>query len=135
MRLRFGELPENHIFLYLVRPFVESCFKLITWLIVIATLEVAADLTGSRSIGIVWGVAYLLVLWFVQSFVDWVFSLKSLRPPVAKVAAKSWLGTSLSGVKWIVITAIWLAAIFATQLAVENTIKAVVQFQKLNAQP
>jgi hypothetical protein len=49
MRLRFGELPEDHIFLYLVRPFVENCFKLITWLIVIATLQVAADLTGSRS--------------------------------------------------------------------------------------
>ncbi|MGX0961818.1 hypothetical protein AB7M63_002267 [Bradyrhizobium japonicum] len=79
MKLRFGEFPKEHHFLLIARPFVEWTFKFFGWLIVVAILQFAQDRTGNQVLLYVKWFAYLLVLLFIGSFVDWIFSFKRYK--------------------------------------------------------
>jgi hypothetical protein len=96
MKIRFGEFPEEHHFLQIMRPFVEWTFKFFGWLVILSTVQFAQERTGSQVLLYVKWFAYLLILGFTSTFVDWILSFKRYRTvsgakliEVATASAKS----------------------------------------------
>jgi hypothetical protein len=126
MQFNFGELPDEHSFLYGVRPLVDWSFKVITWLGIAATFQIAAEVTNSRYLWAIYIIAYLLVLLFLQSLLSWLFQLKRHRTApkticsttnatrVRRIAAKAGALT-----RYALGFLIWWVLIFAMQTAVK----------------
>jgi hypothetical protein len=79
MKIRFGEFPEEHHFLQIMRPFADWTFKFFGWLVIIATVQFAQERTGSQVLLYVKWLSYLLILGFIGAFVDWVLSFKRYK--------------------------------------------------------
>jgi hypothetical protein len=79
MKIRFGEFPEEHHFLQIMRPFVEWTFKFFGWLVIVSTVQFAQERTGSQVLLYVKWLSYLLILGFIGTFVDWILSFKRYR--------------------------------------------------------
>jgi hypothetical protein len=79
MKIRFGEFPEEHHFLQIMRPFVEWTFKFFGWLVIISTVQFAQERTGSQVLLYVKWFSYLLILGFIGAFVDWILSFKKCK--------------------------------------------------------
>jgi hypothetical protein len=79
MKLRFGEFPEDHHFLLIVRPIVEGCFRFLGWLVVLATLQFAYLKTESKTILSLAVFFELLILAYVGAFVDLILKFRRYR--------------------------------------------------------
>lgn len=79
MKIRFGEFPEEHHFLQIMRPFADWTFKFFSWLVIISTVQFVQERTGSQVLLYVKWFSYFLILGFVGAFVDWVFSFKKYK--------------------------------------------------------
>lgn len=127
MKINRFILPDEDPFLFPVRPIVENSFKIITWLGIAATFQIAATVTHSWYLWGVCGFAYLLILFYLQSFIDWMWKIRSDRSPVKVAQGKrSTLGNFLRRVMG---TVIWLALGAGMQNMITNAIAAIVEFQ------
>lgn len=136
MKINRFNLPDEDPFLYPVRPLVENSFKLITWLGVAATFQIAASATGSSYLWVVCGFAYLLILLYLQAFLDWFWKIRSDRS-LKKSAAKA---STPAGpiplfqkmgilLRRVLGTVIWLALMVTMQNVVTSAIAAIIVFQ------
>jgi hypothetical protein len=84
-----------------------------------------------------WILAYLLVLVFLQAFLDWLFTFKrpsklgSMGVISPRAAGKKWR----SGIVWVIATAFWLAIGVGMQNAVSYAVGTIVAFQKNHDKP
>jgi hypothetical protein len=95
MKIRFGEFPEKHHFLQIMRPFVEWTFKFFGWLVIISTLQFAEERTGSQVLLYVKWFSYLLILGFIGTFVDWILSFKRYRT----ISGKKLASLAIAGIE------------------------------------
>jgi len=93
MKIRFGEFPEEHHFLQIMRPFVEWMFKFFGWLVIISTVQFVQERTGSVVLFYVKWFSYFLILGFLGAFVDWVFSFRRYRT----ISGKRLAGIAMAG--------------------------------------
>jgi hypothetical protein len=126
MKINRFILPDEDPFLFPVRPIVENSFKIIMWLGIAATFQIAATVTRSWYLWGVCGLAYLLILFYLQSFIDWIWKIRSDRSPVKVTQGKRSAGTFLRRVMG---TVIWLALGAGMQNVITNAIAAIVEFQ------
>jgi hypothetical protein len=116
---------------------VDGVFKVIAWLALAATIQVAAEATQSVLLWILCAIAYLMIMFYLQTFVSWLSharlngsasSLRELRPgnnsKLAAIRGLSRLGLPVIGV------AIWLAVILGMQTTIGKSAQAIVEFQK-----
>jgi hypothetical protein len=124
MEIRFGKFPDDHHFIQITRPIVEQSFKVLGWLVVIATLRFAYFKTNSATILYVEWFFELLMLAYVGAFVDWVLSFKRnlKNRSDAVVVRKRWHW-------WLVILATIVLVGIANTL-VERIISAFLEFQQ-----
>jgi hypothetical protein len=138
MQFKFGEFPDDHGFLFSVRPLVDWSFKLISWLGITATFEIAAKLTGSPYLWTIYVIAHLLVLLFLYSFIDWLWQIKLPRqapkklPAVATTSsrAKRWIHKGRILVVVVLSVVVWGSLMGVMQIVVDQTVSAIVEFQK-----
>ena len=71
-----GELPDDHVFFSVIRPLVEGVFKFVSWLIITATLGVVAGLTRNIWLWAMYGACHLLLIFFLQTFFNWLFLMR-----------------------------------------------------------
>jgi hypothetical protein len=130
MEFKFGELPDDHVFLTRVRSLVDWTFKLIAWLALCATLQVAAQTTGSPYICGLSILAYLMIFFFCQSFLDWLWHLKRYTKKEKPTTAPKPPGRLKRWSKFAIAGIVWLLLIQLQQRAVSEAIGALVSFQK-----
>jgi hypothetical protein len=129
MELRFGELPDDHVFLTRVRSLVDWSFKLIAWLLLCATLQVGAQATGNAYIWTLAILANILIYFFCQSALDWIWHLKRYkqrdeRPKETKLLNKFFRWTRI-----IIASVLWFSLIAIQMKAVDEAIDALASFQ------
>jgi hypothetical protein len=128
MKFRFGELSDDHQF-FRTRALVDWTFKLFAWIGVVAALQIAAETTRSAFAYSAWILAYLLVLMFLQAFLDWLFTFRRRAGATAPSAAiKNWR----SKIVWVLATIVWLAIGVGMQNAVSYAVDTIVAFQKMH---
>ncbi|MDE5458593.1 hypothetical protein GWE18_38625 [Bradyrhizobium sp. CSA112] len=138
MDFRFGgELPDDHVFLDRIRSIVDWSFKFISWLIITATLGVAAHATKNLWL---WGLYFLcqgLLIVFLQTFFSWLFSMKfpgSKGSRNKNAAARQgfwiWVHKARRILIAILALAVWLGFQLAMQQAIGHTVDAIAEFQK-----
>jgi hypothetical protein len=136
MKFRFGEFADDHQF-FRARALIDWTFKLFAWIGVVAALQVAAETTRSAFVYAAWILAYLLVLVFLQAFLDWLFTFKrpsklgSMGVIAQRAGGKKWR----SGIVWVIATAFWLAIGVGMQNAVSYAVGTIVAFQKNHGNP
>jgi hypothetical protein len=79
MKIRFGEFPEEHHFIQIMRPLVEWTFKFLSWLVIVSTVQFVQERTGSQVLLYLKWLSYLLILGFIGAFVDWILSFKKYK--------------------------------------------------------
>jgi hypothetical protein len=138
MNFRFGgELPDGHVFLSRVRPLVDWTFKLISWLIITATLGVAAEVTKNAWLWAIYFLAQLLLIFFLQSFFSWLFAMKfpgrAKRKSTVAVRTGAW--AMLRKVRTLLIAVfaflVWASFQVGMQQAIGRTVDAIAEFQKM----
>lgn len=137
MDFRFGgELPDDHVFLTRIRPLVDWTFKLFSWLLVTSTFGIAAEVTKSPWLWAIYGLSQLFILLFLQSFFDWVFTMKfpkwSKKKPAAPPAVgwRKYVRSIRRAAIAIFAFLIWTAFQIGMQQAIGRTVDAIAQFQK-----
>jgi hypothetical protein len=132
MKINRFILPDEDPFLYPVRPIVENSFKLITWFGVAATLQIAASATGSWYLWGICGFAYLLILLYLQAFLDWFWKIRSDRSLNIKASvstASGMVSFFRKILRRVLGTVIWLTLMVTTQHVVTRAIAAIIAFQ------
>jgi hypothetical protein len=134
MELSIGTLPNHHHFLTIIRPLTDWVFKFISWLVIGATLVLAWEKTRNPYLAGTALVASILPGTFLYSFLQWLSRLE--RKP--KSGAKQ--TNSLSPQRWrrrfrtaaivVASAALWWGFTIATELAVQQTASAILEFQK-----
>lgn len=138
MDFRFGgELPDDHVFLNRIRSLVDWTFKFISWLLVAATIGVAAEVTKNPWL---WGIHYLcllLLLFFLQAFFSWLFTMKfpgKARPKSAPAPARTGHWAIVRKARTIVVAIfaflVWACFQLGMQQAIGRTVDAIAEFQK-----
>ena len=134
MELRFGALPDDHSFPRLVRPLVDWTFKFIAWIGICATLQFAAQATGSRLLWTMTGVAYLLIFCFIAALLDWLRHISPAVAPSKKAGAEAralvWFRKAP---RWALVASfvlISVSVLAAIHFGVRQAIATVVDFQK-----
>jgi hypothetical protein len=138
MDFRFGgELPDEHVFLSRVRPLVDWTFKFISWLIITATLGVAAEVTKNAWLWAIYFLGQLLLIFFLQSFFNWLFTMKFPRRAGRKsspVAVRTGLRAMMRKVRTLLIAVfaffVWAGFQVGMQQAIGRTVDAIAEFQK-----
>jgi hypothetical protein len=124
MKLIFGTLPDDHGFLRIMRPLTDWVFKFISWMIIGATLVFAWQKTGSPYIGALALVAVVLPGAFLLSFLNWLLDID--RGPKRTYQTKQRIRSFVVSIGFI----LWIAFTVATQVAMQQTVAAIVEFQK-----
>jgi hypothetical protein len=127
-------LPDDHHFLLIVRPLTDWAFKFISWLIIGATLVFAWEKTHNPYLAGAALVASILPGAFIYSFLEWLSKLERKPKAGAKQAgnplSQGWRrklrGAAVIGLSGIV----WSGLTIATQVAVQQTASAMLEFQK-----
>ena len=138
MELRFGELTDDHVFLTRVRSLVDWSFKLIAWLGICATIQIAAEKTGSVYLWVITIISYFLIFFFLQSFLDWVWHFKRNAKPNntrarsrnASTSPARWVQSARKWMTFLFAGIVWFGLVYAQQIAVSKTISAIIEFQK-----
>ncbi|OSI69917.1 hypothetical protein [Bradyrhizobium canariense] len=137
MKLRIIELPDDHAFLSPVRSLVDGVFKIIGWLALSATIQVAAEATRSALLWSLCLTGYFMIAFYIQTFFDWLThgklpgmatSIRDVRPGQGSrfgfVRLLSRIAVPAVGI------AIWFALILAMQSTIEKSASLIVDFQK-----
>jgi hypothetical protein len=130
MRINRFNLPDEDPFLYPVRQIVESSFKIITWLGIAATFQIAATATKSWYLWAVCGFSYLLILLYLQAFIDWIWKIRrDSSIPAGRASVHPFLRKAVAILKRSLGIIIWLALGVGMQTIVGNAIAAIIEFQ------
>jgi hypothetical protein len=139
MDFRFGgELPDDHVFLDRVRPLIDWSFKFISWLIITATLGVAAQITKNLWL---WGLYFLchgLLIFFLQAFFSWLFTMKfpgrssRKEPSRPRQGFWAWMYKVRQTLITIFALLVWACFQLGMQQAIGRTVDAIAEFQKMN---
>lgn len=137
MKFRWFELPDDHAFPYAVRSLVEGYFKVIAWLAIAATFQITAEATKSRFLWTICGLAYLMILLYVQAFISWLAqakfgergrSIQGMRPGWhSKIRTVRWMSKTFIGSMSFLV---WAALMLGVQTAITSSVSAIVDFQK-----
>lgn len=138
MDFRFGGvLPDNHVFLDRVRSIVDWSFKFVSWLIITATLGVAAHATKNVWL---WGLYFIcqgLLVFFLQSFFSWLFSMEfpgikrsQEEAAVVRQGFWAWMHKAKRSLVAVLAFVVWLGFNLAMQQAIGRTVDAIAEFQK-----
>jgi hypothetical protein len=138
MDFRFGgELPDDHVFLTRIRSLVDWSFKFISWLVITATLGVAAEATKSPWLWALYFLSQLLLLFFLQVFFSWLFAMKFprwARQRSLPGAARNRFWVTLRKARTIIIAVfaffVWATFQLGMQQAIGRTVDAIAEFQK-----
>lgn len=137
MKLRIIELPDDHAFLSPVRSLVDGVFKVIGWLALSATVQVAAEATRSALLWSMCLIGYLMIAFYIQTFIAWLGHGKLPRMTAAIRDVRPGRGSRFSFVRWLSRVAvpaigvvIWLSLMLAMQSTIERSASAIVEFQK-----
>jgi hypothetical protein len=132
MKLRFGEFPTHHPFPLIVQPLADATFKLVSWLLIVATFRYAYDKTGNPILWYVYWTLQLLLLIFVYSCVEWIFNFQFTRRKAAQLSTSS--TTFFKKIRPLVVLVLSVGITFVSQMAatqtITNVMEAVVEFQK-----
>ncbi|MET4235555.1 hypothetical protein ABIA85_008866 [Bradyrhizobium sp. LA6.10] len=137
MKLRIIELPDDHAFLSPVRSLVDGVFKVIAWLALSATIQVAAEATRSVLLWSLCLTGYFMIAFYIQTFVDWLThgklpgmsaAIRDVRPGKGSRFALVRL-LSRFGVPAISV-AVWFALILAMQSTIEKSASLIVEYQR-----
>lgn len=128
MRFKYYYLPDEDPFLSPVRQIVETIFKIFGWMILTGTIQYAAEATKSILLYILVGIAYILLLFYLQSLGEWLLKIKlyfrsreySLPDP-----SGSWWRRALT---W----AVWTPLVIGIQNWLANTIDILVSFHRMS---
>lgn len=137
MKLRIIELPDEHTFLSPVRSLVDGVFKLIAWLALSATIQVAAESTHSALLWSLCLTGYFMIAFYIQLFLDWLThgklpgmsaAIRDVRPGKrSRFAVIRVLSRYMIPATGLII---WLALILTMQSTIEKSASAFVEFQK-----
>jgi hypothetical protein len=147
MKIRFGEFPEAHHFLQVMRPPIEWTFKIVGWIIIVATLRYGAQKTHNQILLYFSWALDLLILTFIFGFLQWFFSFRRYPKPISgkalvRLAEKSeqvekrkyfktnylfrkMLTVVLAGISLLITITIQITA----NIAVEQVINAIIEAQ------
>lgn len=135
VELRFGNLPERHPFLEILRPLTDWTFKFIGWMVISATIYIGWERTGNRWLLAAAIITEILPACFVYSFLQWLSALE--RPKKAtnqQAKPERWLrrlwSRSRRVVFLVVSFVVWWSCVFAAQLAVQEFATAILDLQK-----
>lgn len=137
MDFRFGGvLPDDHVFLTRIRSLVDWSFKFVSWLIITGTLGVAAHATNNAWLWGLYVICQLLLIFFLQTFFDWLFEMKFPRREGRKenalLPSRAWTWVHKSKRILIAIFAfvVWASFQVAMQQAIGRTVDAVSEYQR-----
>jgi hypothetical protein len=147
MKLSIGELPDDHPFILITRPFIEATFKIVGWFVVVATIQYAYEKTNSTLLLCLYGFLYILIFAYVYGLVEWISSFRRYKYISGKLLAsialeqdkplspkKRRIRMFFMTIRRLVVATISLILFFAIQIsaniAVSKTIDAFFQFQK-----
>lgn len=134
MEIRFGRLPDDDPFLLIMRPVTDWVFKFVSWLIIGATLVYAWEKTKSPYLAGLGVIATVFPGAFLYSFLQWLSKLERK----GKAGSKAGQPAPPRGWRWklrrtgviVVSGLVWWALTIATQVAVQQTAAAMLEFQK-----
>ncbi|MBT1516250.1 hypothetical protein KIP88_37990 [Bradyrhizobium sp. SRL28] len=139
MHFRFGgELPDDHPFLERFRSLVDWSFKFISWLIITATLGVAAQVTKDPWLYGLYFLCHVLLIFFLQAFFSWLFTMKipggrSRKEPAApRRGWWAWMHKARRMLIAIFAFLVWGCFQLGMQQAIGRTVDAIAEFQKTN---
>ncbi len=135
MEIRFGRLPDNHYFIIITRPLVEWSFKLLSWLLIAATLLLAAEKSGSYVLYGAASLASVLPFAFIYAFLHWLWSIEPYERKQGTTARLSWWGKVRKLAVVTMALALWWTLVFATHLALNQTLLAIVEVQRTAGAP
>lgn len=124
MKFPWGELPDEHAFFYSARPLVDWSFKVIAWLGICASIQIAAEATNSRALWTLLILAYFLILFFLRSFFDWLLSVQFRAKP--KTLPRR-LQRTRKVFAWVGSSVISLGLFFVMQKSVDRIIEVLAQ--------
>jgi len=134
MELSIGKLPDHHHFLSVMRPLTDWVFKFLSWLIIGATLAFAWEKTRNPYLAGAALVASILPGAFLYGFLDWLSKLERKSKAGAKQAGKplsqGWQRTVRGATVFALSAIVWSGLTIATQVAVQQTASAMLEFQK-----
>ena len=130
MELSIGKLPDGHPFITIIRPVTDWVFKFISWLVIAATLALAWQKTRNPFLAGAALVANVLPGAFIYSLLAWLAALDRGKTSQKRENAKGWWkrlrGASVAAAS----LGLWVVLTLATQVAVQQTAAAILEFQK-----
>lgn len=137
MKLRIIELPDDHAFLSPVRSLVDGVFKVIGWLALSATIQVAAEATQSAPLLWLAYIGCFTVLFYLQKFLNWLTHGKLPGMTVALRDARPGRSSKLAGIRLLsrvgvplLGLVIWISIIAAIQVTIGRSATSIVEYQK-----
>jgi hypothetical protein len=133
MEIRFGRLPDDDHFLLIMRPVTDWVFKFISWLIIGATLVFAWEKTKSPYLAALAVIATVFPGAFLYSFLQWLSKLErkgSVRAKAGQPTLQGWRMKLRRGAVIAISGLVWGTLTIGTQLAVQQTASAMLEFQK-----
>ncbi len=134
MEMRIGTLPDDDAY-FNARAVVDWSFKFIAWLGVTATFQVAAEATNSWMLRSLYILCYLLILFYLQSLIDWLLQFrrhvapsakpKVVAPPVGRVRQMIWRGSQWFSLalSFVIVWSIKIGMQYPVQFAIDAIAK------------
>ncbi|KYK44900.1 hypothetical protein A1D31_11830 [Bradyrhizobium liaoningense] len=137
---RYFDLPYDHGFIYSVRGLVDGYFKILGWLVITATFQIIAETSHSALIWAICIIAYVMVLFYIQAFINWLSHMRrrgsdrAMRDLGRGKTSKNRFVRRLSAAATAAAGLLmWFAIIFFVQQAIDRTVTAIVEIQRTKA--